>query len=100
MQSSDVNIIGSGATSITVVATSAMGFINEYAIIIGLLLSLVSLIAGIRFNVIDKRKCETLYLEELKRRDDDANQQAMQLKALVTIIEKLDHSDIGAITPL
>jgi Na+/melibiose symporter-like transporter len=91
MQTSDVSIIGSITTSATVTATSALGFINEYAIIIGLSLSLVSLIAGIRFKVMDKRESEILYLAELKRRDEDANQQAKQLAALVLIVGKLQH---------
>jgi len=85
----NANIIGSGATAATVATTSAMGVINEYAVVIGLLVSLISLIAGICFKISASRKEDERRAEELAHRAEEAKRQAQQLEALAAMVESI-----------
>jgi len=85
----NANIIGSGATAATVATTSAMGVINEYAVVIGLLVSLISLIAGICFKISSSRKEDERRAEELAHRAEEAKRQAQQLEALAAMVESI-----------
>ena len=83
------NIIVSSTTGATVAATSAMGVINEYAVVIGLIVSIVSLVAGICFKISSSRKEEIRRLEELAYRAEEARQSRMQLHALASMVESV-----------
>ena len=89
----NANIIGSGATAATVATTSAMGVINEYAVVIGLLVSLISLIAGICFKISASRKEDERRAEELAHRAEEAKRQAQQLEALAAMVESIANRD-------
>lgn len=75
----NASLISSGTVATATTATTAMGVINEYAVVIGLLVSIVSLIVGICFKISASRK-EALYREEESKR---AQQQLEALTELV-----------------
>lgn len=83
---SNATIIGSGTTGATVAGATAMGWINEYAVVIGLVLSLVSLIVGICFNISASHKRELLQREALLRREEEARLTRLQIDALTEMI--------------
>lgn len=85
----NANIIGSGATAATVATTSAIGLINEYAVVIGLLVSIISLVAGICFKISSSRKEEIRREEELAHRAEEARQSRMQIDALAAMMESV-----------
>lgn len=90
----NANIIGSGATAATVATTSAMGVINEYAVVIGLLVSLISLIAGICFKISASRKEDERRAEELAHRAEEAKRQAQQqMDALAEMVKSIANRD-------
>ena len=93
LDAANANIIGSGATAATVATTSALGVINEYAVVIGLLLSVVSLIAGVCFKISASRKEDVRRAEELAIRAEEAKQQAQQLEALTAMVQSMTTRD-------
>ena len=93
LDAANANIIGSGATAATVATTSALGVINEYAVVIGLLLSVVSLIAGVCFKISASRKEDVRRAEELALRAEEAKRQAQQLEALTAMVQSITTRD-------
>lgn len=89
LDAGNATIYGSGATAATVTTTGAMGVINEYAVIIGLFVSIVSLIAGICFKISANRKEELRYREELKRREEEAKRASQQIDAIAVMVESM-----------
>mgnify|MGYP000020550380 CR=1 FL=1 len=87
LDAANANIIGSGATAATVATTSALGVINEYAVVIGLLVSIISLIAGICFKISSSRKEALLREEELRYREQEAERARQQFDALAKMVE-------------
>lgn len=85
----NANIIVSSTTGAAVAATSAMNVINEYAVIIGLLISIVSLIAGFWFKVAANRKEDLRREEELAYRAEEARQSRLQIDALAVMMESV-----------
>lgn len=89
----NANIIGSGATAATVATTSALGVINEYAVVIGLAVSLVSLVAGICFKISASRKEELRRKEELAYRTEEAKRAQQQMDALAAMVQSIANRD-------
>lgn len=89
LDATSVNLIGSGATAATVAGTSLMGVINEYAVVLGLGISIVSLIAGFCFKVSASRKEEIRREEELAYRAEEARQSRLQIDALAAMVESV-----------
>lgn len=89
----NASIIGSGATAATVVTTSAMEIINEYAIVVGLAVSIVSLIAGIFFKISASRKEDARRAEELKHRFEEAKRAQQQIEALSEMVKLIADRD-------
>ena len=85
----NANIIGSGATGAAVAATSAMSVINEYAVVIGLTISFVSLVAGFWFKIASNRKEDIRREEELAYRAEEARQSRLQIDALAAMMESV-----------
>ena len=85
----NANIIVSSTTGATVAATSAMGVINEYAVVIGLAVSLISLIAGICFKISSSRKEELRREEELMFRAEEAKRAQQQIDALAAMVQSI-----------
>lgn len=92
LDAGNATILGSGATAATVTTTGAMGVINEYAVIIGLFVSIVSLIVGVCFKISANRKEELRYKEELRRRDEEAKRTREQIDALASMVESIAQS--------
>lgn len=85
----NASIIGSGTTAATVTATSAMGWINEYAVFIGLLISFVALVSGVFFNIVSNRKREALRAEDLRRANEEIRMRRMEFDALTAMVESV-----------
>lgn len=83
----NVNIIGSGATGATVAGGSAIGVINEYAVLIGLFISIVSLLAGVYFKIQASKKEAKRIEEELAYREAEARASRQQIDALGALLE-------------
>lgn len=75
----NASLISSGTAATATAATTVIGVINEWAVVIGLLVSIISLIAGVWFKISASRK-EALYREEESKR---AQQQLEALTELV-----------------
>lgn len=89
-----VSALTSGTTAATVATTSALGIINEYAVIAGLLISVISLIAAVYFKVSAMRKEDLRYQEELKHRQLESLRAQQQMDTLVAMLENI--KDDGA----
>lgn len=89
----NANIIGSGATAATIAGTSALGVINEYAVALGLVLSVVSLVAGICFKISANRKEELRRKEELAYRTEEARRAQQQMDALAAMVQSIANRD-------
>lgn len=89
----NASIIGSGATAATVVTTSAMEIINEYAIVVGLAVSIVSLMAGIFFKISASRKEDARRAEELRHRVEEAKRAQQQIEALSEMVKLIADRD-------
>ena len=76
----NASLISSGTVATATTATTAMGVINEWAVVIGLLVSVVSLIVGICFKVSASRK-EALY------RKEEAKRAQQQFEALAELVK-------------
>lgn len=85
----NANIIGSSATGAVVATTSAMGVINEWAVVIGLMVSIVSLIVGIGFKIAANRKEAARRDEELKYREAESKRAQQQIDALTAMVESV-----------
>lgn len=83
------SITVSGTTGATVAATSAMGVINEWAVIIGLIISLISLVAGVCFKISASRKEALLREEDLKRARLEAETRRREFDALTHMVESI-----------
>lgn len=88
----NATIIGSGTTATAVVTTTVMGVINEYAIVIGLIVSLISLIVGVCFKISASRKEALRYEEELRHRALEAERSRQQLDALTVMVQSIAQS--------
>lgn len=89
LDATNANIIVSSTTGAAVAATSAMSVINEYAVVIGLTISFVSLVAGFWFKIASNRKEEIRREEELAYRAEEARQSRMQIDALAAMMESV-----------
>lgn len=89
LDATNANIIVSSTTGAAVAATSAMNVINEYAVIIGLVISFVSLIAGFWFKLASNRKEDVRREEELAYRAEEARQSRLQIDALTQMMESV-----------
>ena len=89
LDATNANIIVSSTTGAAVAATSAMNVINEYAVIIGLVISFVSLIAGFWFKLASNRKEDVRREEELAYRAEEARQSRLQIDALAQMMESV-----------
>jgi len=85
----NASITVSGTTGVTVAATSAMGVINEWAVVIGLVISLMSLIVGVCFKVSASRKEAARRDEELKYREAESKRAQQQIDALTAMVESV-----------
>ena len=83
------SITVSGTTAVTVSATSAIGVINEYAVVIGLIVSILSLLAGVYFKLSSSRKEALLREEDLKRAKLEAEARRQEFDALTHMVESL-----------
>ncbi len=82
-----VSFIGSGATGATVAGGSAIGVINEYAVLIGLIISLVSLVVGVVFKIMSLRKEAEMAAAELEYREAEAAESRQQFHALAALLD-------------
>lgn len=77
----NVGITSSGVTAAATTASGAVGWINENAILIGLGLSLVSLVIGVVFKLLAIRRSERQHRERMEA-EAKQNTQALELLRL------------------
>lgn len=76
----NASLISSGTLATATTTTSVLGVINEWAVLIGLLVSVISLIAGIWFKVSASRK-------EAEFREAESKRAQQQIDALTKLVK-------------
>ncbi len=89
-----LSLTASGVTAGTTATGGAMGWMTENGLIIGLTLSVISLIVGVIFKVINGRRAERHHLELLafEKEKGEQLQKAMLAEMRKTLNTSLDES--------